>query len=102
MPINFKGRSLLTMLEYSAKEIDLLISSAIELKKLKNQRIFPKNLKDRNFALIFDKPSCRTRSSFIVAASDEGAHLEIFPTEDIRFGIKESVKDIARVLGRMF
>ena len=90
------------MLEYTAAEIEYLIDSAINLKRLKNQRIFPKNLANRNIALIFDRPSCRTRTSFVVAASDEGAHLEIFPYEDIRFGIKESVKDIARVLGRMF
>jgi ornithine carbamoyltransferase len=102
MPINFKGRNLLTMLEYTSNEIDYIISLAIDLKKSKNQRIFQQNLKNRNFALIFDKPSCRTRTSFIVAATDEGAHLEIFPKEDIRFGIKESIKDIARVLGRMF
>jgi len=102
MPINFKGRSLLTMLEYSSYEIDYMISMAINLKKLKNQRVFPQTLKNRNFVLISDKPSCRTRTSFVVAAADEGAHLEIFSKEDIRFGIKESVKDIARVLGRMF
>lgn len=102
MPLNLKGKSLLTLLEYSAAEIDMLISSAIELKQLKRQRIFPKNLANRNFALIFDKPSCRTRASFVVAASDEGAHLEIFNREDIRFGIKESVRDVARVFGRMF
>lgn len=102
MPINFKGRNLLTMLEYTSNEIDYIISLAIDLKKSKSQRIFQQNLKNRNFALIFDKPSCRTRTSFIVAATDEGAHLEIFPKEDIRFGIKESIKDIARVLGRTF
>jgi ornithine carbamoyltransferase len=102
VPINIKGRSLVSMLEFSSVEIDYLINSAIELKRLKNQRVFPKNLSNRNIALIFDRPSCRTRTSFVVAASDEGAHLEIFPYEDIRFGIKESVKDIARVFGRMF
>jgi ornithine carbamoyltransferase len=102
MPINLKGRSLLTLKDYKASEINFLLDSAIEFKKLKNQGIFPLNLKNRNITLIFLKPSCRTRSSFVVAASDEGAHLEIFPKEDIRFGIKESTKDIARVLGRMF
>jgi ornithine carbamoyltransferase len=100
--IDLKGKSILSMLEYSSEEIDYLIKTAIEFKRLKNIRRFNKNLLDRNFVCIFDRPSCRTRASFVVAASDEGAHLEIFPGEDIRFGIKESVKDIARVLGRLF
>lgn len=98
----FKGRSLITLLDYSSEEIDFIVNYAIDLKKKKQNRVFNHNLTDRNFALIFDKPSCRTRSSFVTAANDEGAHLEIYPREDIRFGIKESVKDIARVLGRMF
>jgi ornithine carbamoyltransferase len=102
MSVNLKGRSLLTLNDYKTSEINYLLDSAIEFKKLKYQGIFPKNLRNRNIALIFLKPSCRTRTSFVVAASDEGAHLEIFPKEDIRFGIKESTKDIARVLGRLF
>ena len=102
MPINLKGRSLLTLNDYKASEINFLLDSSIEFKRLKYQGIFPKNLRNRNITLIFLKPSCRTRSSFVVAAADEGAHLEIFPKEDIRFGLKESTKDIARVLGRMF
>jgi ornithine carbamoyltransferase len=102
MPINLKGRSFLTLLDYSSHEIQFLLDSARAFKRLKLQGSYPKNLTNKNIALIFLKPSCRTRTSFLVAAIDEGAHLEIFPKEDIRFGIKESVKDIARVLGRMF
>ena len=102
MPVNLKGKSLLTLEEYSAVEIDHLIFQAIVLKELKRSRVFPKGLANRNFCLVFLKPSIRTRTSFVVAASDEGAHVETLDSKDIRFGLKESVKDIARVLGRMF
>ena len=97
-----KGRSLLTLEEFSASEVAELIALARDLKREKAERQFAKHLLNRNFCLISLKPSARTRSAFVVAAADEGAHLEIFSAEDIRFGSKESVKDIARVLGRMF
>jgi ornithine carbamoyltransferase len=102
MPTNLKGRSLLTLGELSAAELQHLLDLAIQFKHLKRAGVHQHNLLDRNIALIFLKPSLRTRLSFVVAACDEGAHLEIFPSEDIRFGVKESVKDIARVFGRMF
>lgn len=102
MPTNLRGRSLLTLADYSSDEIVHLVTLASELKSLKRAGVFPKNLVNKNIALIFIKPSCRTRTAFVVAASDEGAHAEIFGPEDIRFGIKESVPDIARVFGRMF
>jgi ornithine carbamoyltransferase len=99
---DLKGRSLISMRHHTPAEIELLLDVADELRTTKRARVFNRYLRDRNFALIFLKPSLRTRVSFVVAASDEGAHLEIFPAEDVRFGIKESVKDIARVLGRVF
>lgn len=102
MSAAMKGRSLLTLEEFSAAEVSQLIALARELKREKSARQFAKHLMNRNFCLISLKPSARTRSAFVVAAADEGAHLEIFAAEDIRFGSKESVKDIARVLGRMF
>jgi ornithine carbamoyltransferase len=102
MPTNLKGRSLLTLRELSTDDIQRLVDLAIEFKQLKRAGVHPRNLQGKNIALIFLKPSCRTRVSFVVAASDEGAHLEMFAAEDIRFGKKESVKDIARVFGRMF
>src|SRR5690242_20255497 len=101
MASNLKGRSLLTLRELSAAEIQTLLDLAIQFKQLKRAGVHPRNLQGKNIALVFLKPSLRTRLSFVVAASDEGAHLEIFPADDIRFGIKESVKDIARVFGRM-
>jgi ornithine carbamoyltransferase len=97
-----KGRSLLTLEEFSTQEIQALIDLAETVKAEKKERRFQERLKHRNIALIFLKPSCRTRASFVVAAADEGAILQIFPAEDIRFGVKESTKDIARVIGRIF
>lgn len=97
-----KGRSLLSMRSYERDEIALLLDAAAELKRLKQERVFRGHLAHRSIALIFLKPSCRTRVSFVVAAADEGAHLEVLAPEEIRFGIKESVKDVARVLGRVF
>lgn len=99
---SLKGKSLLTLEEYSAGEVELLVDLAIKLKREKKQGIYPERLKHKNIALIFLKPSCRTRTSFLVAAADEGANLQILPKEDIRFGVKESIRDIARVLGRIF
>jgi ornithine carbamoyltransferase len=99
---SLKGRSLLTLGDLATDEIDHLLDLADAVKDEKRQRVFPQRLAHRNIALVFLKPSCRTRMSFVVAASDEGAHLEIFGHEEIRFGIKESPRDVARVIGRMF
>jgi ornithine carbamoyltransferase len=99
---NLKGRSCLTLEEFSAAEIGNLLDDALSLKADKRARVFGKHLANRNICLIFLKPSCRTRVAFAVAAADEGAHVEILSKDDLRFGVKETVKDIARVLGRMF
>ena len=102
MPTSLRGRSLLTLRDFSTDEIAAMIDTAADLKAAKRSALFPKRLAHKNIAMIFLKPSCRTRASFAVAAADEGANLEVLPPEDIRFGQKESVKDIARVLGRLF
>jgi ornithine carbamoyltransferase len=102
MPVNLKGRSLLSLKDFSRAEIRQLIESSIEFERLKRARVFPRNLVNRNIAVIFLKPSCRTRSAVAVAAADEGGNVQVLPHEEIRFGIKESVRDVARVLGRMF
>lgn len=99
---NLKGRSFLKLLDFTTKELEYMIDLAEELKKLKYAGIKPQNLKGKNIALIFEKPSTRTRCSFVVAAVDEGAHPEYLGKDDIQLGKKESVKDTARVLGRMF
>ena len=100
--INLKGRSFLKLLDFSTDEITYMIDLAESLKKLKYAGIKPRNLEGKNVALIFEKPSTRTRCSFAVAAADEGAHPEYLGKGDIQLGKKESVKDTARVLGRMF
>lgn len=102
MGINLKGRSFLKLLDFTPKEIEYLLDLSEELKKLKMAGIKPRNLEGKNIALIFEKSSTRTRCSFVVAAVDEGAHPEYLGSGDIQLGKKESVKDTARVLGRMF
>ena len=102
MAFNLKGRSFLKLLDFTPKEIEYLIDLAGELKRLKMAGIKPRNLEGKNIALIFEKSSTRTRCAFVVAAVDEGAHPEYLGSGDIQLGKKESVKDTARVLGRMF
>lgn len=102
MGISLKGRSFLTLKDYSAEEIEYLVDLAIDLKEKKKKGIFEKHLKNKNIALIFEKPSTRTRCSFTVGCVDEGAHPEYLGKNDIQLGHKETVEDTARVLGRMF
>ena len=102
MSVNLKGRSFLTLKDYSAEEIEYLVSLAIDLKKKKKAGIFEKHLLNKNVALIFEKPSTRTRCAFTIGAVDEGAHPEYLSKNDIQLGYKETVEDTARVLGRMF
>ncbi len=102
MPFNLKGRHLLTLKDYSPQEIGHLIDLSARLKQLKYAGVYPKSMQDKNIALIFEKPSTRTRCAFVVACVDEGAHPEYLGKNDIQMGKKESVADTARVLGRMF
>ena len=100
--MNLKGRSFLTLKDFTAEEIEYLVDLAAELKAKKKQGITGNSLKGKNIALIFEKPSTRTRCSFTIGCVDEGGHPEYLGHEDIQLGHKESVKDTARVLGRMF
>ncbi len=102
MAYNLKGRHLLTLRDYSQPEIEFLIQLAEKLKADKRAGVFAKNLRNKNVALIFEKPSTRTRCAFVVACVDEGAHPEYLGRGDIQLGKKESVADTAKVLGRMF
>ena len=102
MAFNLRGRNLLTLKNYTTKEINFLIDLSQTLKNNKYSGIKTKSLEDKNIALIFEKPSTRTRAAFTVAAVDEGAHPEYLGKNDIQLGGKETVKDTARVLGRMF
>lgn len=100
--MNLKGRDFITLKDYSPEEIGYLLDLAASLKAKKKQGITGTSLKGKNIALIFEKPSTRTRCSFVVAAVDEGAHPEYLGKDDIQLGHKESVEDTARVLGRVF
>jgi ornithine carbamoyltransferase len=100
--MNLKGRSFLTLMDYNAEEIEYLLDLAAELKAKKKQGITGNSLKGKNIALIFEKPSTRTRCAFTIGCIDEGAHPEYLSKDDLQLGHKESVEDTARVLGRMF
>ena len=100
--MDLKGRSFLTLKDFSPEEIEYLIDLAADLKAKKKEGITGNTLKGKNIALIFEKPSTRTRCAFTVASVDEGGHPEYLGKDDIQLGHKESVEDTARVLGRMF
>ena len=102
MAFSLKGRHLLSLRDYSTQEIQHLIDLSAKLKALKYAGVFPKNLANKTIALIFEKPSTRTRCAFVVAAAEEGAWAEYLGKGDIQLGKKESVADTAKVLGRMF
>ncbi|MBQ1273870.1 MAG: ornithine carbamoyltransferase [Cellulosilyticum sp.] len=97
-----KGKSFLTLHDFSAEQINFLLDLAADLKAKKRMGIKGHSLEGKNVALIFEKPSTRTRCAFTVACVDEGAHPEYLGKDDIQLGYKESVEDTARVLGRMF
>lgn len=102
MPINLRGRSILTLDELSAAEIRLLLRLAAELKAAKSAGIEVPRLRGKNIALIFEKDSTRTRTGFEVAAYDQGAHVTYLGPTGSQIGHKETMKDTARVLGRMY
>ncbi len=97
-----KGRSFLTLKDFTPAEIKELLDLAADLKAKKKKGITGNSLKGKNIALIFEKPSTRTRCSFTIGCIDEGGHPEYLGKDDIQLGYKESVEDTARVLGRMF
>ncbi len=100
--MNLKGRHFLTLKDFTPEEILHLVDLAADLKAKKKQGITGNSLKGKNIALIFEKPSTRTRCAFTVGAQDEGGIPTYLSQHDIQLGYKESVKDTARVLGRMF
>lgn len=102
MAVNLRGRSLLSLVEESPEEIVALLDLADELKADKAARREQRRLAGRSVALIFEKTSTRTRSAFEVAAADQGAHTSFLHPSSTQIGHKESTKDTARVLGRMY
>ncbi|MBO7402307.1 MAG: ornithine carbamoyltransferase [Lachnospiraceae bacterium] len=100
--MTLKGRSFLTLKDFTPEEIGYLLDLAADLKAKKKKGITGESLKGKNIALIFEKPSTRTRCSFTIGARDEGGNPEYLSDRDIQLGHKESIEDTARVLGRMF
>lgn len=101
--MNLQGRNLLKMKDFSGEEISGLIDLAIRLKREKREGIDQSaELRGKNIALIFEKTSTRTRCAFEVAAADLGMHTTYLDPSGSQIGKKESIKDTARVLGRMF
>ncbi|WP_030774013.1 ornithine carbamoyltransferase [Streptomyces sp. NRRL F-2664] len=102
MAPDLKGRSFLKELDFTAAEFRGLVELAADLKAAKKAGVEQQHLRGRNIALIFEKTSTRTRCAFEVAAADQGAHTVYLDPAGSQMGHKESVRDTARVLGRMF
>lgn len=102
MEINLKNRSLLTLLDFTPSEIRYLLDLSKKLKLEKQSGEEIQHLKGKNIALIFEKDSTRTRCAFEVAAYDQGANVTYLGPSGSQMGKKESIKDTARVLGRMY
>ena len=102
MAFNLRNRNFLKLLDFTPEEIKYLLTLAADLKKAKYTGTEQPWLKGKNIALIFEKVSTRTRCSFVGGAHDQGAHVTYLGPSGSQIGKKESMKDTARVLGRMF
>lgn len=100
MPVNLRGRSFLTLKDFSPEEIKYLLNLSQDLKTKKRMGIKGDLLNGKNIVLLFEKTSTRTRCAFEVAAFDEGAHVTFLTNSQM--GKKESIEDTARVLGRFY
>ena len=102
MAFNLRNRNFLKLLDFTPKEIKFLLDLSMDLKKAKYSGTEQQRLKGKNIALIFEKASTRTRCAFEVAAFDQGALVSYLGPSGTQIGNKESMKDTARVLGRMY
>jgi ornithine carbamoyltransferase len=102
MAFNLKGRSLLTLKDYSPEEINYLLDLSVQLKKERLSGNISQRFLGKSLALLFEKRSTRTRCAFETAFGEEGGHPVFLSSADIQLGVKESIEDTARVLGRMF
>src|SRR4029453_9081799 len=102
MSFNLRNRSLLTVQDYTAREFQYLLDLSRDLKRAKYARTEQMHLKGKEVCLIFEKTSTRTRCAFEVASHDQGANVTYLDPAGSQIGHKESFKDTARVLGRMF
>ncbi|MDY0104043.1 MAG: ornithine carbamoyltransferase [Lentimicrobium sp.] len=102
MAFNLRNRNFLKLLDFSTQEIQYMLQLSADLKKAKYTGTEQPRLKGKNIALIFEKDSTRTRCAFEVAALDQGAHVTYLGPSGSQIGKKETMKDTARVLGRMY
>ena len=102
MPVNLKNRSVLEMSDFSREEIRFLLDLSKDLKRAKYAGTEVPKLRGKNLCLIFEKTSTRTRCAFEVAAYDQGMGVTYLDPTGSQIGHKESIKDTARVLGRMY
>ena len=102
MPVNLKGRSFLTLKDFTPDEIRYMLNLAADLKAKKRAGIRGNLLAGKNIVLLFEKTSTRTRCAFEVAAYDEGAHVTFLDSKSSQMGKKETMVDTAKVLGRFF
>jgi len=102
MSSNLRNRSFLKLLDFTSEEIRFLLDLSADLKAAKYANTEQQRLKGKNIALIFEKSSTRTRCAFEIAAYDQGAHVTYLGPTGSQIGSKESMKDTARVLGRMY
>lgn len=102
MAVNLKGRSFLTLMDFTPAEIRYLLDLAKDLKAKKRAGIHGETLRGKNIVLLFEKTSTRTRCSFEVAIHEEGGHVTFLDAKSSQVGKKESIEDSAKVLGRFF
>ena len=102
MAVNLKGRSFLTLMDFTPEEIRYMLDLAHDLKAKKRAGICNQILKGKNIVLLFEKTSTRTRCAFEVAAMDEGAGVTFLDSSSSQMGKKETMEDTAKVLGRFY
>ena len=102
MAVNLKGRSFLTLMDFTPEEIRYMLDLAHDLKAKKRAGIYNNVLAGKNICLLFEKTSTRTRCAFEVAALEEGAHVTFLDSKSSQMGKKESLEDTAKVLGRFY
>ncbi|MRT94831.1 ornithine carbamoyltransferase [Ancylomarina sp. 16SWW S1-10-2] len=102
MSFNLKNRNFLKLLDFTPKEMQYMLDLARDLKRAKYAGTEVQTMKGKNIALIFEKSSTRTRCAFETAAYDQGAHVTYLGPSGSQIGVKESMADTARVLGRMY
>jgi len=102
MAVNLRGRSFLTLMDFTVEEVRYLLDLSRDLKAKKRMGVYNYLLKGKNIVLLFEKASTRTRCAFEVAALEEGAHVTFLDSNSSQMGKKESLEDSAKVLGRFF